>query len=188
MGESERLEFGFERAGVGVAVRAELWSNDDPAAYGCPDFARGFPVLRATIEPPGRGYQDLLGWIQLIHDPERSDGFLIDALEMLSEVTHPFGYFGYAPILFDAPHRPPDEDLDWVAHTFLGSIGGIYGECDAHAYLGFSWGYRIRAGKPSLVGFEQLGPAAWDAHLPYLRARCPDWTFASGYREPRSIH
>lgn len=177
----DSLAFEFQRAGAPVSVRADLWVNDDPAAYGCPEFARGFPVMRATIEPPARGYQDLLGWIQLIRDPEQRPDFFNDSPEMLGEVSHPFGYFGSAPTLFDAPHRDPLPDLEWVAHTYLGGVGGIYGEFDAHVFLGFSWGYRIRAGEISLIGFERLGPDAWDAHLPYLESICPRWSFAPGY-------
>jgi len=180
-GETDSLDFAFQRRGTQVTVSAELRANDDPAGYGCPECARGFPVLRATIEPPSRGYQDLLGWIQLLRAPEFGAGPHLDSLEMLSEVTHPFGYFGYAPVMFDAPHREPEEDLDWVAHSFLAGVAGIYGEFDAHAYLGFSWGYRIRGGEVSLIGLTELDATAWDAHLPFLREKCPAWTFTPGF-------
>lgn len=179
---TETLAFELEPAGVPVSVRAELWPNQDPAAHGCPEFARGFPVMRATIEPPSRGYQDLLGWIQLIRGvPADGEGFSLDSLEMLGEVSHPFGYFGHAPTAFDAPHRDNFDDVDWVAHTFLGGVAGIYREYDAHAFLGFSWGYAIRDGEVSVTGLAELGPDAWNAHLPFLRATCPAWTFAPGY-------
>jgi len=185
---TERLEFEFERAGAPVGVRVELCANEDPGAHGCPEYARGFPVMRATIEPPSRGYQDMLGWIQVLDAPgapELMPGPNLDALEMLApvaEFTHPFGYFGFSPVFFDAPHRIPAADLDWVAHTFLAGIAGIYGEFEAHAYLGYSWGYRIRDGEVEVTGLTELGPDAWDADLPFLRRRCPTWTFAPGYR------
>ena len=182
MVETERLDFEFQRAGLPIAVRAELWANDEPAAYGCPEFARGFPVMRATIAGPTRGYQDLLGWIQLIRTPpEFGERFHLDSVEMLGEVSHPFGYFGLAPTMYDAPHRDVLPDMDWVAHTFLGGIAGIYKEFEAHAHIGFSWGYAIRDGAVSVTGLAELGPEAWDAHLPYLGATCPAWTFTPGY-------
>jgi hypothetical protein len=167
-----------------VRVQAELRVNDDPAFYGCPDIARGFPVLYATIDPPGRSYNDMLGWIQVLRDPRFPGGILLDSLEMLGdpkEVTHPFCYFGYAPTLFDAPHTPPDRDFDWVAHTFLAGTAGIHQDFEARAGLGFRWGYRIRDGVVSVIGLSELGSDAWDSLLPFLRVRCPGWRFAPGF-------
>jgi hypothetical protein len=178
----DTLDFKFERGGSAACVRAELWVNEDPAAYGCPEFARGFPVMRATIEPPGRGYQDLLGWIQVIRAPKLfGAGLHLDSLEMLTEVTHPFGYFGLAPTSFDAPHTDAYRELDWTAHTFLGGTAGIHQPKEAWAALGFSWGYVIRDGEVSVTGFTKLGADAWDADLPFLSAKCPAWSFAPGF-------
>jgi len=178
--EKLELELGDGRA----RARVDLGVNDDPESYGCPELARGFPVLYATVEPPGRSYKDMLGWIQVLRSEQFPEGISLDPLEMLSkpeEVTHPFGYFGYAPTLFDAPHTPPIRDMDWVAHTFLAGTAGIHQAFEARAGLGFRWGYRIRDGEVSVIGLSELGPDAWDAHLPFLRARCPDWSFAPGY-------
>lgn len=92
------------------SVRVELRENDDPAMLGCPELARGFPYCRATVEPPGKGYPDLFGWIQL------------DPYLPLGSASYPFTVFGLSPTFFDAPHA--DEDRDFVAHAFLCGLGG----------------------------------------------------------------
>jgi len=182
----DALAFEFEREGVPVQVRVALRANQDPAATGCPDFARGFPVMEATIEPPARGYQDLLGWIQLIDAPhDFGEQPRLDSLEMLSEVSHPFGYFGHAPTAFDAPHRDNYPDMDWVSHTFLAGIAGIHLPFEARAILGFRWGYSIRDGEVSIIGLSALDASAWDAFLPFLHEKCPAWTFAPHFEGGR---
>jgi hypothetical protein len=173
-----RLE--FERAGVASAVSAEVSRNQDPAHFGCPEFARGFPVCRATIDPPGRGYADFLGWVQLVESTDLAREFRIDPFEPLgTDPTHPFCFYGFAPTLFDAPHRDHREDTDWVAHSFLCGLGPEPlrppGEVDL--VLGFSWGFRIRAGEIEVVAAAPLDPGAWDRHLPYLRETFPRWSF-----------
>ncbi|HEX3240795.1 MAG TPA: hypothetical protein VHR18_11765 [Solirubrobacterales bacterium] len=178
---ANRLDFSFEREGVPVDVRAQLGVNVDPAANGCPECARGFPVLEATIAPQSLGYQHLLGWIQLVQEPENGGGFHLDTLEMLGQVSHPFGFFGFAPTAFDAPHRDTFPDMDWICHSFLAGIAGIHLPFEARAILGFSWGYGIRDGEISTVGLSRLEAGAWDAHLPFLRDKCPDWAFAPGF-------
>jgi hypothetical protein len=78
------------------------------------------PVLEAAIAPQALGYQHLLGWIQLIQTPEFGESFHLDTLEMLGQVSHPFGYFGFAPTAFDAPHRDTFPEMDWICHSLPG--------------------------------------------------------------------
>ena len=178
----DRLTLGFERDGVPVTVEVELGANDDPAALGCPEFARGFPYCRSTISPPARGYGDSLGWVQLVRQTERGEAFLIDPFEPLDrDPPHPFCFFGFAPTQFDAPHRDPRPDMDWISHTFLAGIAGIHDPSEIRAALGFSWGYSICDGEIEITGLARLDPSAWDAHLPYLRGTYPSWTFAPGF-------
>lgn len=180
------MRLDFERGGVAAAVSVEVVANDDPAHYGCPEFARGFPVCRATIEPPARGYADFLGWVQLVESTDLANEFRIDPFEPLDlEPTHPFCFFGFAPTLFDAPHRDHREDTDWLAHSFLCGLGTgpLYPPGEVDALLGFSWGFGIRDGEIRIRGSAPLDAAAWDAHLPYLGRRFERWRFLSGFAE-----
>jgi hypothetical protein len=175
------LSLGFERDGEAISVAVELGVNDDPAALGCPEFARGFPYCRSTISPPARGYGDCLGWIQLVRQPESGEGFVLDPFEPLGEPSSPFCFFGFAPTQFDAPHRDTRPDMDWTSHTFLGGLAGIHMVAEARIGIGFSWGFRIRSEQIEITGPAPLTAADWDRHLPYLRQIFPDWAFAPGF-------
>jgi hypothetical protein len=173
----------FDRAGVAGTVEVEVGVNEDPAALGCPDFARGFPYCRATVSPPARGYADFLGWIQLVNATDLYGKFRTDPFEPLGEPTQPLCFYGFAPVLFDAPHRDHREDTDFIAHSFLcGLAGGVLsGREEVEAILGFSWGFRIRAGEIEVLPLARLGVSDWEVHLPYLRRTFPGWGFLSGF-------
>lgn len=177
--EAARLELPFRHAGRDSLVTVEISVNEDPAALGCREAARGYPVCRATIAPPARGYNDALGWIQLVASSDTGDGgFAMDPFEPLGEAANPFCFFGFAPVLFDAPSRPARADLDWVAHSFLAELTDREA---AAAILGFSWGFRIRDGEIAIAAPAPLrGDEAWARHLPVLTAAHPGWTFARG--------
>jgi hypothetical protein len=163
-------------------VAVELRENDDPAALGCEEFARGFPVIRATISPVARGYADMLGWVQLVDDSWHRNGFHADGFEPLGHLPHPFGFYGISPTLFDAPHFD-GENFDFQAHTFLCGLGGELLEFrrEARAVLGFGWGCRKRGREIELLGPQPLPPEAWDGHRRYLASRFPEWGFPAGY-------
>jgi hypothetical protein len=176
------LELPYEWAETKGSVRVEITVNDDPVGLGCAEFARGFPLCRARVEPPARGYADALGWVQLVDHTDEEGGFQIDLFQPLGEVTHPFGFFGFAPTFFDAPHSDL-ENWDFLAHAFLCGIGGTLfdTERDVLAVLGFSWGFTKRGSQ-----FEYYEPVAlangdWDSHLEYLERRFPAWPFAAGF-------
>jgi len=173
----------FERAGVASVVEVEVGVNENPAELGCPDFARGFPVCRATIAPPARGYADFLGWVQLVAASNRAGGFQMDPFEPLGDVSHPFGFYGFAPVLFDAPHRDDRPDMDWLAHSFLCGLGEtmLEGRKEVDAILGFSWGFRIRDGEISVRGPSLLSAQDWDGHRDYMHAVYSGWSFLPGF-------
>jgi hypothetical protein len=172
------MRIDFTYAGRVGAVEVEVGVNDDPAALGCPDEARGLPYCRAAIEQEAGGYADALGWIQLVDSTDAPGGFAIDPFEPLGEVGHPFCFFGFAPTLFDAPSRAGRADMAWTANSFLAGIGE---EHEAVALLGFSWGFTIGGGEVTLVGPTALNASAWDGCRPPLEAAYPGWGFAPGF-------
>jgi hypothetical protein len=178
------LALPFRWAGREGEVQVEIRENDDPAALGCRDFARGFPVIRATITPASQGYPDMLGWVQLVEDSYHGGGFHADGFEPFGEFPHPFTFYGVSPTLFDAPHYD-GEDFDFLAHTFLAGLGGELLEFrhEARAVLGFSWGCRKRGPQIELLRPEPLPPEGWDSHRDYLARTYPEWTFAPGFVE-----
>lgn len=168
------------------SVRVEIWENDDPPAYGCADFALGHPCCRATIEPLACGYAEMLGWVQLVDASfyEHATGFIADGFQLLGDLTHPFGFFGISPTLFDAPHTP-DENAHFHAHTFLCGLGGPLLEFrrEVRAVLGFNWGFVKRGEEITFVDLVPLEAEVWDGHREYLDGEFEDWTFAPGYQE-----
>jgi hypothetical protein len=177
------LALPFRWAGREGEVQIEIRENDEPAALGCEEWARGFPVCRATVTPPSRGYADMLGWVQLVDDSYHGNGFHADGFAPLGELPHPFGFYGVSPTLFDAPHFD-GETFDFLAHSFLCGLGGELLEFrrEARAVLGFSWGCRKRGREIELFEPKPLPPERWEAHLGPLARWYPQWTFASGYR------
>jgi hypothetical protein len=176
------LALPFRWAGLEGEVGVEVRENDDPAALGCEEFARGYPVCRATVTPPSRGYADMLGWVQLVDDSYHGGRFHADGFEPLGSLFHPFGFYGVSPTLFDAPHFDGN-DFDFLAHSFLCGLGGRLLEFrrEARAVLGFSWGCRKRGGAIELLDPAPLPAESWDSHRAYLGGCFPKWAFAEGY-------
>jgi hypothetical protein len=167
-------------------VLVEVDATDDPVAFGCPEAARGFPYCRATVEHPGVGYADVLGWVQLVDSSAHDEGFHLDCFERIGPAPHPFALYGWTPTFFDAPHTDEPEDWDFLAHSFLCGLGGELHEFrrEARAVLGFSWGFSRRDGKVvEWVGPSPLAPEDWDAHRDYLGERYGkwEWRFAPGF-------
>ena len=172
------MRLDFSHAGKPGSVRVEVDANDDPAALGCSEDARGLAWCRATVEQDASGYAGALGWIQLVDSTDAPGGFAIDPFEPLGEVSHPFCFFGFAPTLFDGPARPTRQDMTWTARAFLAGIGE---EREAFAVLGFAWGFTVAAGEVTIVGPSELGATAWDDCVPALESACPGWRFAPGF-------
>lgn len=178
------LAMPFRWAGREGEVQIKIRENDDPAALGCEEWARGFPVCTAKITPQSQGYADMLGWIQLVDDSWHGEGFHDDGFEPLGTLPHPFGYYGVSPTLFDAPHFD-GENFDFLAHSFLCGLGGELLEFrhEARAVLGFTWGCQKRGPQIDFSGPELLSAASWDDHCAYMARRFPEWTFAAGFHQ-----
>jgi len=177
------LDFWLRDASGSVDVAVE--PNTNPEALGCPPFARDFPVCTATVTYDGEGYKAALGWVQLVRSTDGANAgkeFEMDPFEPLGPSTHPFCFFGFAPVLFDAPARGSREDMDWSAETFLCFVAMEADRRETRAILGFSWGFSIREKAISLTPPTRLAPVEWDKHHALLRREHPAWAFAAGYR------
>jgi hypothetical protein len=179
-----KLELPYHWNDVDGVVRVEVGINHDPSHFGGEDFARGFPYCRATIDPPANGYNEMIGWVQVVERSDLGPGFEIDLCEPLGEVPHPFCFYGYSPTMFDCPHAT-FENWDFTAHTFLCGQGGklleqTEGERrEIRAVLGFEWGFSKQGEKIDFFGPAPLAADSWNGHLPYLHGRFsdPEWTF-----------
>jgi hypothetical protein len=178
-----RLDF-FLRGAPG-SVEVDVEPNTDPEALGCPAFARGFPVCTASVTYAEKGYRAALGWVQLVSSTDDASGgkeFEMDPFELLGPSPHPFCFFGFAPVLFDAPARRSREDMDWRAETFLCFVHTEAVSRETRAILGFRWGFGVRERAISLTPPTRLAPAEWNKHRAFLRREHPSWSFASGYQ------
>jgi hypothetical protein len=183
-----RLDFHLLDARGRIDINIER--NTDPEALGCPPFARDLPVCTATVTYEGRGYHAALGWVQLVRSTDnasRGEKFEMDPYEPLGRLSHPFCFFGFAPVLFDAPSRASRDDMDWVANSFLCFVAPDAAGRETRAIAGFAWGFSIREREVVLRPPESLDCAAWDSHLPLLRREHPSWAFATGYWNRSSL-
>jgi hypothetical protein len=157
----------------------------DPAAWGASPGAAGLPHCQATVDYPGKGYDALLGWVQLVRSTDNGSGgahFEMDPLMFVGAVPHPFAFFGITPTLFDAPGRRSRADLDWLAHSFLCVIADIGPDVRVlRAITGFSWGFDLKDGATTVAGPRRLAAADWTGHLPLLHAEHPGWRFLDEY-------
>jgi hypothetical protein len=179
-----RLDFSLRDAPGSVEVAVE--PNTDPEAVGCPAFAGGFPVCTASVTYAEKGYRAALGWVQLVSSTDDASGgtdFEMDPFEPLGPTPHPFCFFGFSPVLFDAPARRSREDIEWRAETFLCFVPMQAERREARAILGFTWGFTIREKAISLTSPSRLVPEEWNKHLALLERDHPGWAFADGFRD-----
>lgn len=183
------LEMPYRWGGVDGKVTVEMGIDRNPREFGCEEVARGFPYLRAVLEPPAVGYGDFLGWVQLVEMSDRPKGIHIDNWELLGPVSHPFSSYGPNPTLFDHPHTY-HRDWDFLAHTFLCGKGGELLEFrrEVRALLGFGWKISKRGNQIEVSGPTPLGPEDWDGHLRYFNRRyrhfrLRKWRFVPGFSD-----
>ena len=183
------LEMPYRWGEVEGTVTVEMGIDDNPSEFGVEEVARGFPYLRALVEPPAVGYGDLLGWVQLVDMSDRRGGLRIDNCELLGPVPHPFSSYGPNPTLFDHPHTYR-RDWDFLAHTFLCGLGGKLLEFrqEVRALLGFSWAITKRGDRIEFTGPTPLGPEDWNGHHSYLNRRYrhfrpKKWRFVPGFSD-----
>ena len=180
------MDIPFSLRGVDGRVVVDYRRNDTPADVGCPEETAGYPICTATIERPFRGYDSLMGWVQLVRSDDNVSGgaaYEMDPLAFLGDQAHPFCWLGLNPTLFDAPSREGRPDMDWRAHSFLCVPDDVGNGLEARAMLGFSWGFAARGGDITLVEPEVLDGSAWDGHLETLRAKHPGWHFSPGFAD-----
>lgn len=183
------LELPYRWGDVDGTVTVEMGIDHNPSEFGCEEVARGFPYLRALLEPPAVGYGDFLGWVQLVEMSDRPKGIHIDNWELLGPVAHPFSSYGPNPTLFDHPHTY-HRDWDFFAHTFLCGKGGELLEFrrEVRALLGFGWEISKRGDQIEVSGPTPLGPEDWNSHLGYFNRRyrhlrLKKWRFVPGFSD-----
>jgi hypothetical protein len=184
------LRIGFSLRGLDGHIDVSAAPNSDPASVGYAvlfpdesvDFARGFPVARATVTYPAEGYAAVFGWTQLVRSTDSVTGaFEMDPIAIYQEIPTPFAWFGVKPELFDAPSRDDRPDLDWEARSFLCVAPDAVLTRRVLAVTGFSWGFTIKSGEIAISGPWELGPDTWNSHLGLLRQEYPRWAFDPGY-------
>jgi hypothetical protein len=175
----------FQLRGASGRVDVSIEPNRQPEALGCQPFAEDFPVCTAIVTYDREGYNAFFGWVQLVRSTDNASAgeqFEMDPFEPLGRSSHPFCFFGFEPVLFDAPARPARRELEWAAETFLCFIPGDVARRETRAILGFTWGFSIQEEVISLTPPASLSADEWDKHLPLLRREHPGWIFATAYR------
>jgi hypothetical protein len=174
-----RMRLSFIRARLKGEVNAVIELVHDAAAVGKPAGTEGFPSCQARVIYPGRGYNALFGWVQLVRSPDFSgEQFALDPLRFFEDAPSPHCFYGICPTLFDAPSRDERDPLDWIAHSFLAPIDLFSDEREVRPLCGFSWGFDINTqGALTVKPTEALSAADWEQHLAYLSDRFPNWRF-----------
>lgn len=182
------MEIPFVLKGIDGRVLVTCEPNAHPASLGTPPETRDFPACTATVDYPMRGYDALMGWIQLVRSDDNVSGgahFEIDPLAFLGDLPHPYCWIGINPALFDVPSRSPRKDMHWTAHSFLCVPDDLGQGLEARAFLGFSWGFRIKDEQITLDPPALLDGSAWDVHHDALRRDFPGWHFPPGFADLR---
>jgi hypothetical protein len=182
----------FTLRGIAGQVDISITANTDPDAIGYPllfdgsplDFARGFPICRATVIYPAEGYAAVFGWTQMVRSTDQTGRFEMDPIAIYAHVATPFAWFGVKPEAFDAPSRESLYDMVWEAHCFLCVSPDAVLTPQVQAVCGFSWGFTVESSQIHFTEAEALTAQAWDAHLDVLQASYPNWTFDEGFVRP----
>ena len=197
--------FSFSLRGRKGSVALEYKPNRDPdsVGYGILDLAwpsslaEGLPVLEATVSYEAKGYEAVMGWIQLvrIHVAESSktlapgsekapagDHMWVDGPPNLRGLGVPFISFGPRPTLFDAP-AATESRVRFVADSFLTASPDALITRTSRPCLGLRWGYSTLADEAELIPVSELDAAAWHEALPALGSQFPNWTFETEWFE-----
>lgn len=68
------MEIPFALRGRPGHVVVDCAPNEHPELVGSPPEARDFPVCTATVVYPFRGYDSLMGWVQLVRSDDNVSG------------------------------------------------------------------------------------------------------------------
>lgn len=180
------MEIPFAMRGRPGHVVVDCAPNVHPELVGCPPEARDYPVCTATVDYPFRGYDSLMGWVQLVRSDDNVSGgerFEIDPLAFLGALPHPYCWLGLNPILFDAPSRTPRVEMTWTAHSFLCVPDDVGNGLEVRAMLGFAWGFRCEDGQITLAPPTLLDESAWTDHTSALADQFPAWQFSPGFAD-----
>jgi hypothetical protein len=163
---------------------------EDPVAVGKPVGTEGFPSCQAHVSFPGRGYNALFGWVQLVQAEDFGGGqFALDPLRFFEDTPAPHAFYGICPTLFDATSRDERYELHWTAHSFLTPINLFETGPEVRPLLGFSWGFDIDSrGVLTVKPTRVLSTGYWEQHVPYLTDRFPGWRFAAMASPERGRH
>jgi len=180
--ETGSLRVEFEARGHRGSVSVALMTNDNPIDIGCAGWALGFPICEATVDFAGRGYEALMGWVQLVRQRspgrEPTEWWETDPLEMIADIEMPFGVYGIKPTLFDAPARSDrSQRLEWHAESFLCVAPTSPMTREVMPVAAFSWGFSLADDEITLLGPESLSLSAWSQHRELLAVAYPTWEF-----------
>ena len=192
MTDAGQLRIPFSLRGLAGLISVSVSRNTEPGTLGYSlltgggpvDFARGFPVCRATVSYPADGYAAVFGWTQLVRSTDGTmpgPDFEMDPIAIYRDVATPYAWYGLLPEFFDAPSRVARPDMDWLAHAFLCVSPDAVLTPRVQAIAGFRWGFTVTGADIWIAAPAALGPGDWDGHLGLLRAGYPGWTFDAGF-------
>jgi hypothetical protein len=197
--------FSFSLRGRKGSVALDYKPNHDPDIVGYrilgvpwpSSLAEGLPVLEATVSYEAKGYEAVMGWIQLvrIHVAESSralapgsekapagDHEWVDGPPNLRGLGVPFVTFGPRPTLFDAP-ASTESRVRFVADSFLTASPDALITRTSRPCLGLRWGYSTLEDEAQLLPVGELGAAEWREALPALETQFPNWGFETEWFE-----
>jgi hypothetical protein len=137
----------------------------------------------STIDYPGRGYRGFFGWVQRVRSTDNTFGrraFEMDPARFFEDSPAPYCWYGFKPVLFDAPSRDRSLPLDWLAHSF-GLHASWRRRPEANrSSAGLLLGLRDSDhGQVTLAPLSRLTVHDWKNHRVPLRECYPGWEFAS---------
>jgi hypothetical protein len=103
----------------------------------------------------------------------------MDPLAIYRDVNTPYGYFGMAPDLFDAPFRVSRPAMSWRARSYLCVSPDAVVTPAALPIAAFTWGFDIptEGSGPQLADVSEVPVETWEEHLPVLTSQYAGWTF-----------
>ena len=146
------------------------------------EMVRGFPVMRATVSFNGRGYEAMLGWVQIVSHVHREveKDFVIDLAPSMERNDFPYCEVGYKPTMFDAPCNRPRTNMIWRAYTFLLPFIPRPEKREVRRFYplaGFTWGYVLseRGKTVKLLDPAETRPSDWRRVFPKCLRKFPRW-------------
>lgn len=178
----------FTRDGLAGSVTVTVERVRHAPSVGKPATTDGFPCCSAEVDYPALGYRAFFGWVQLVRSSDntsRGAVFEMDPFALFEDATSPYAFFGFKPVLFDAPSRADRAPLTWLAHSFLAYTPLDAANRHVIPVAGFSWGFDIDdRGEIAIGPALPLDPADWDTHRHFLATTYPGWRFDGRLSEP----